>query len=414
MNSQPESDTRFQNRWRILHAVWFALLFLAVGIVIAAIPGYLRGFPFDPTDSIKASKEIISTFRIISSLASFSCAILSLTLATILFVRKRRDGMAWFLSAYLIIYAVLMGGPLEAVLFYLGIPNSIAIVIQMVFFTTPTITLLCIFPNGRFVPSWSKWLVIASIPLGLVLALAPQERWFTFSNLLNLVFITLFAVNVIAALYAQVYRYRHVSSPTEQAQTKWVVAGLLLWIIYNILTSYFYVIQQNIPPGQPLPWWTPLAGSTWWLSLNILPFSLTIAILRYRLWDIDVIIRKTMVYAALTSLLALVYFGSILLLQRIFSAISDQQSPIIIVLSTLTIAALFNPLHRRVQDFIDRRFYRRKYDAERALAQFAATARDEVELERLSGALLGVVEETMQPERASLWLKITLRETTEP
>jgi hypothetical protein len=404
MSSHPKPETRTQVRWRILDTAWFILLLLAAGVVIAAIPGYLKGFPFDPNSSIQASEKVISVFRIISSLASFSCALLSLTLAITLFIRKRNDGMAWFLSIYLLVYAVLMGGPLEAFFFYMGIRGSLAITIQTVFFTLPTITLLCIFPNGRFVPRWSKWLVITSIPLGFIPFFTSKEMLFTLSNPLNLVFITLFGVIVIAALYAQFHRYRRVSSPTERAQTKWVVAGLFLWIIYNSFTSYFYVVQLNLPPDQPLPWWTPLANSTWWLSLNILPLSLTIAILRYRLWDIDVIIRKTLVYTIITSLLALVYFGSILLLQTIFSAITGQQSPIVIVLSTLMIAALFSPLRRRVQDFIDRRFYRRKYDAERALAQFISTAQDEVDLEQLSAALLGVVEETMEPERIELWM----------
>lgn len=404
MSSQPKSDTRLQNRWRTLHIVWFILLFLAVGIVISAMPGYLRGFPFDLNSPIRASEEVISAFRIISSLASFSCALLSLTLAIILFIRKRNDGMAWFLSAYLIVYAILMGGPLEAIFYYLGIPISVGITIQSVFFAMPTIALLCIFPNGRFVPPWSKWLVIASIPLGLVFFITPLEESFDFSHPLSNVFTILFVVITTAGLYAQVYRYRHISSPVERQQTKWVVVGLFLWIVYIAFSSYPYIIQQNLPPDQPLPWWTPIASSTWWLSLNILPVSLTIAILRSRLWDIDVIIRKTMVYTALTSLLALVYFGSILLLQRIFSAISDQQSPIIIVLSTLVIAALFNPLRRRVQDFIDRRFYRKKYDAEQTLDRFAKAARDEVDIEQLSNALLGVVEETMQPEQIELWL----------
>ncbi len=143
------------------------------------------------------------------------------------------------------------------------------------------------------------------------------------------------------------------------------------------------------------------------LGLLVLPFplSLAIAIWRYHLFDIDLIIRRTLIYTVLTTLLALVYFGSILLLQTLFSAVTDQQSPLITVLSTLAIVVLFNPLRGRVQDFIDRRFYRAKYDAERTLAQFAETARDEVNMEKLSRALLDVVEETVQPEHASLWLR---------
>jgi len=142
-------------------------------------------------------------------------------------------------------------------------------------------------------------------------------------------------------------------------------------------------------------------------NLAILPFYLAIgfAITRYHLYDIDLIIRKTLQYALLTGLLLLVYFGSVILLQSLTENLFGEQSPLVIVLSTLAIAALFNPLRTRIQDFIDRRFYRKKYNAEQALAQFAATARDEVELDKLTAALLGVVAEAMQSESLTLWLK---------
>ncbi len=135
------------------------------------------------------------------------------------------------------------------------------------------------------------------------------------------------------------------------------------------------------------------------------PISLAIAIVRHRLWDIDVIIRRTAQYSVVSVLLAGTYFGSITLIQRSITAVSGTQSPLAIVLSTLLIAALFNPVRQRVQAFIDRRFYRQKYDAQQVLAQFAQTVRDEVELETLRTELVNVVQQTMQSEHASVWLR---------
>ncbi|GAB4577600.1 MAG: hypothetical protein Fur0022_03310 [Anaerolineales bacterium] len=141
------------------------------------------------------------------------------------------------------------------------------------------------------------------------------------------------------------------------------------------------------------------------LTFNVPSLGISLAILQHRLWDIDVILRRTLQYSILTGLLALIYFGLVVIFQSLFSTISNQQSPIFIVLSTLTIAALFNPLRHRVQEFIDRRFYRKKYNAEQALARFAEVARDEVDMDKLTAALIGVVDETVQPERITLWLR---------
>jgi hypothetical protein len=130
-----------------------------------------------------------------------------------------------------------------------------------------------------------------------------------------------------------------------------------------------------------------------------------IAILRYRLWDIDIIIRRTLVYGLLTGSLALIYFLTVVILQQVLQQVTGQQSPLAIVLSTLVIAALFSPLRMRIQDFIDKRFYRRHYDAVETLAKFALVAQEEVDLEALVEDLLQVVDRTMNPESISLWLK---------
>ncbi len=208
----------------------------------------------------------------------------------------------------------------------------------------------------------------------------------------------------IAFVTAIVDALKRPRDSVARAQTLWVTFGLAISIglvLPTYLLAYFGILDPTRFDGL-FSLLSPL------MSL-ILPVSLGIAITRYRLFDIEFIIRKTLVYGALTALLALVYFGSVVLLQSVFEAISGQQSAISIVISTLIIAALFAPLRRRVQSVIDRRFFRQKYDAQQVLAQFAKTARDEVELEALTAELLRVTRETVQPESVSIWLREDLR-----
>jgi hypothetical protein len=212
---------------------------------------------------------------------------------------------------------------------------------------------------------------------------------------------------VLGAFYAQIYRYRYVSTSPEQQQTKWVVFGILLWLVLMGLLGVPYIIEINRPPGSPLPWWSLVGSIGWWLTLSIVPLSLSIAVLRYRLYEIDIVINRALVYGVLTGTLALVYFGGVTATQAIFRTLTgqEQQPQLAIVISTLVIAALFNPLRRRIQSFVDRRFYRRKYDAAKTLEVFSAKLRDETDLDALSDDLVGVVRETMQPAHVTLWLR---------
>jgi hypothetical protein len=202
------------------------------------------------------------------------------------------------------------------------------------------------------------------------------------------------ATIVSSSVLSLFVRYRR-AQVIERLQIKWLLyAGALFAIVYS-LTGF----------GADS---SPLQGVFDLLfvpTLLAIPIAIAIAILRYRLYDIDLLIRRTLQYSLLTTLLALVYFGGVVLLQSIFRALTGESSQAAIVISTLGIAALFNPLRIQLQNFIDRRFYRRKYDAEQALAQFTITARDEVDQESLTTALVGLIHETIQPEKASLWLK---------
>jgi len=206
-----------------------------------------------------------------------------------------------------------------------------------------------------------------------------------------------------AAGTAVVQVYRQKQNRVVRAQVSWVALGIAV-SIGGTLVSYLWQWFSQSPNVDN----TLTAIISWPVTLA-LPVCLSIAILRYRLFDIEVIIRKTLQYAVLTGLLALVYFGLIVLLQTLFGRATGEQSPVIIVVSTLAIAALFTPLRRRVQDGIDRRFFRQKYDAQQVLADFARTARDETDLDELLAELERVVGETMQPERVSVWLKETRR-----
>ncbi|CAN5756088.1 hypothetical protein BH18ACT11_BH18ACT11_07470 [soil metagenome] len=205
----------------------------------------------------------------------------------------------------------------------------------------------------------------------------------------------------------QTYRYRHVSTPTERQQTKWVLFGFLLWWLLMAILSVPYALALNLPSGSPLPWWTLAGSAGWWLSLTIVPLSLSIAVLKYRLYDVDVVINRTLVYGSLTVMLVTVYFGGVTAAQALFRALTGQQQQpqLAVVASTLAIAALFNPLRHHVQSFIDRRFYRSKYNAAKTLEVFSAKLRDETDLGTLTDDLIGVVRETMQPAHVSFWLR---------
>jgi len=256
-----------------------------------------------------------------------------------------------------------------------------------------------LFPNGKFVPSWSRWLVIGWILSGIIFAaLRDLPSAYLFDRLAWLAIVT-------CLVGGQFYRYRYVSSFIERQQTKWVVFAVSILALVVVGLTLPGLIFPTF--GQAGSFYQLAIGPLYPFCVLLISLSIAIAILRYRLWDIDIIINRALVYGTLTVLLALVYFGLIIGLQSLVRLLTGTiaEQPLVIVASTLTIAALFQPLRRRIQRIIDRRFYRRKYDAARTLAAFSATLRNEVDLDQLREALLAVVQETMQPSHVSLWLR---------
>ncbi len=206
------------------------------------------------------------------------------------------------------------------------------------------------------------------------------------------------ALSTLIALAILVHNAVTMRDAVSRAQLRWGLGGMIVGLGMFFLTYIPVFFAVPDPVADLLNRIVPL-------SFGVMGVALGIAVLRYRLFDIDVIIRKTLVYTLLTGLLALVFFGSVILLQRVFEVVTGQQSQLAIVLSTLAIAALFSPLRNRIQAAIDRRFYRKKYNAQQVLAQFAITARDETDMNALTAELARVVQGTMEPARVRMWLR---------
>jgi hypothetical protein len=281
---------------------------------------------------------------------------------------------------------------------------------------------LLLFPDGRL-PSkrwrplaWLSGAVILLLSVGVMLAPGPLDNlggvrnpfgvegadWLTVAAF---VLLPLLPLCMLASALSLVLRYRR-SGGEERQQIKWIAfAASVVVVVYAIamIASFAFPAES----------WTT-AGSVWWLNLltyavlssfTLVPIAVGIAVLKYRLYEIDIIINRALVYVSQTATLVALYLGGVVLLQRLFVLLTGQRSTLAVVASTLLIAALFNPMRHRIQAFIDRRFYRRKYDAAKTLESFSAKLRDETDLDALSDNLVVAVRETMQPARVSLWLR---------
>jgi hypothetical protein len=257
-----------------------------------------------------------------------------------------------------------------------------------------------LFPDGRLAFPWVRWLaaplVVAVVLYVLRAPLRISDQWI--SEVSWGILMAALLMLWLGGLAAQVYRYRRLASAARQ-QIKWVLLGLSAPVTGLVVS----LVGQSLIDDPA--WWQFVASPLQIISLALIPITIGISMLRYHLWDVDVVIRRTLIYGALTGTLLAAYLIGVLLLQSLFRVLTRQDSSLAIVISTLAIAALFVPLRRRIQDDIDRRFYRRKYDAQKTLEAFALIARDETDLERLTGELMRVVQETMQPESVHLWFK---------
>jgi hypothetical protein len=423
LSARNDSDTRLHGRWLfIARAGWVALTLLVLTLNAIAIPqadallqavcqpGATCINGWTPAELRQLQQSGLSPGFLAAYQIGWAVGttLIYTALAALIFWRRSSDRMALF-CAYML---VLFGGTTYTLLLDIGLRTvapawywlvgGLELLGQV---SVPTFFLL--FPSGRFVPRWTQWGVLVFVLYFVWYIFRPTAYLGQLSGVIALVFAAL----ILGLVGSQVYRYRRVSTFRERQQTKWVVFGLAVamggFALFLILGNLFFPSDPLSSPGAG-----PLIPTTLTDGLLLLiPISITFAILRSQLYDIDTIINKALVYGLLTTLLAAVYVGLIIGLESLVGLFSRQDAqPLVIVVSTLAIAALFQPLRHRIQAIIDRRFYRRKYDAAKIIATFSDTLRNEVDLNTLSEHLVAVVEETMQPTHVSLWLRMPKQE----
>jgi hypothetical protein len=397
---------------------WTALTLLILGLNIGMIPRYFETLlgpcppgpsstcmqlsPYDRQllQQLHLSASFMAGYQVGLDIVSvFVCC----GLGVLLFARQSADRMALFCAFML----VLFGGAgftsiLQDTIAQASLAGFLLIGILSVLGHVSFSLFFFLFPGGRFVPAWTRWAAVAVVfywVYSTFFTIGQDTSGIAPDNLLLFVLL-------LCAVGVQIYRFRWVSTSRERQQTKWVVFSFVIaisgFVLVITLGSIFLpprVLNSSVMT-------TLVLNTSVYCLLLLIPVAIAIAITRSQLWDIDAIINQTLVYVSLTALLGALYAALILGLEGLFATFTGATNlPVELVISTLVIARLILPVRRRIQSTIDRRFYRRRYDAEMTLSAFAAALRSEVDLEQLRDQLLAIVDETIQPVHASLWLR---------
>ena len=409
MSTSVSTPATLRRLWLLpVRVAWVAVAIVTLGAFAISVPSRYAELA-DPTENVSAALAELGLSA--GAYALYTVALETIfvsgfaAVAIVIFWRRSEDPVALLVATMLVAWGPLNGlflpspSAIEEPFPILGTAlgqalTYIGYITWMLFFY--------LFPSGRFVPRWTRW-------LALIYGVLFFGLW-NFTPFGPLSWPPPFFAAAVLAVWgsfpmAQIYRYARVSGPMERQKTKWVVFGVAVAVVGTLATVFTVEAAVDLPPravGQRM-----LSMLLMDASGLMIPLSIGIAMLRSRLFDIDVVINRTLVYGSLTLMLVLVYFGGVTATQTLFSALTGQQElpQLAVVVSTLAIAALFNPLRRRVQAFIDRRFYRRKYDARKTLEAFTVRLRDQTNLSALSDDLVGVVRETIQPAHVFLWLR---------
>ena len=407
-------------RLLLARAAWVAVAGTVLAIILLSIPSsfeYYRGL-CDAASEVCAERAMhqatpegaralgdaglsMRSYALLNVVVDKVFQLVWFAVGVLIFWRRSDDPMALLVSAFLVSFGPVSVIPTVANTLIYSQPAWWLPVRGVNFVGTVCSTLFfLLFPGGRFVPRWTRWLAVAFIAneVSRVFLTSVYSR----TPVLETVSYLVFLGGVAFVVWFQVYRYRRISSPAQRRQTRWVVFGLTL----GIGGTFPFQLPVDISlVGGDTPLTLLLLKLGFSLSFLLVPLSIGVAVLRSRLFDVDVLINRTLVYGSLTVTLVVLYFGLIVLLQSIFVALTGQRYTLAVVASTLSIAALFNPLRRRIQAVIDRRYFRKKYDARKTVETFSAKLRDVTDLEALNRELVEVVRETIQPEHVSLWLR---------
>jgi hypothetical protein len=370
----------------LVRVAWAAVALLCLAVVVGSLPVDLTLFQTVCAGaSCLASQQLtassahalqqlglsVSTYGVLSLSLFVLVACVWFGVALVILWRKSDEGMALLVALMLMLQGTnTVATPLQSVPSFWQFPSLLLSYAGFLF----VFLALLLFPDGHFRPRWTNWLFI-------VWAVALSFGYFiNFPEPLLPLFILLWASLLLGLLILQIYRYRRVSTPVQRQQTKWVVLGVGVVLLFEIANALLIVIFPSLNQSESLS--TLLLGYGTFITPILIPLSIGLAILRYRLWDVDTLINKALVYGLLTGLLGGLYVGLIIGLESLVGAITGTANqPVVLVASTLAIAALFQPVRWHIQNVIDRHFYRRKYDAEKTLAAFSASLRNQVDLE---------------------------------